>query len=430
MKRIIKKIIVYILIFEARLVLRKYKPKIVAVTGNIGKTSSKDAIYTVLSSIFFTRKSEKSFNSEIGIPLTILGLPNGWNNTFLWLKNIFNGIIIFLIRIHYPKWLILEVGADKPGDIESVSKWLKTDIVVMTRLPDIPVHIEFFDSAEEVIKEKSYIIKSLKKNGIFVVNGDDEKATALKNSIDCKKIFLYGFTKDLNVFASDEQIIYKDNKPVGISFRVNHGGNSILVELRNVVGIQHIYSTLSAFAVGISQGLSIVSIGESFTAHESAPGRMRLIEGINNSTIIDDSYNSSPTATQEALNTLKKISVSGRKIAVLGDMMELGDYSHDEHINIGKLTAEMADILITIGIRAKYIARSANEAKMRKRDIFEFNDAKKAGEKLAKILREGDIALVKGSQSIRTERAIEKIMAHPDKKYRLLARQEKEWQNR
>ncbi|MBT3729829.1 UDP-N-acetylmuramoyl-tripeptide--D-alanyl-D-alanine ligase [bacterium] len=437
MKNIFKKIVVYIITLEAKLVLKKYKPKIVAVTGNIGKTSSKDAIYTVLSSMSFVRKSEKSFNSEVGVPLTILGLPNAWNSVSGWFKNIIDGFSLIIMKNHYPKWLVLEVGADRPGDIESISKWLKPDAVVMTHLPDVPVHVEFFNNTEEVVKEKSYLVKALKDEGVFVVNSDDKKAFGMKALVSDlpagkagKKVFTYGYTTGSSVVASDENIIYKDNKPTGITFRVDYSGNSIPVELKGVIGKQHIYPILSALAIGISQGLNIVKMETALVMHEPAPGRMRLIDGINNSTIIDDSYNASPTATAEALNTLKSVSTTGRKIAVLGDMLELGEHSYDEHMKIGKLVAETADILITVGVRSKYIAQGANEAKMKKRDIFSFNDSVKAGEKLEKIIGENDTVLVKGSQSIRAEKAVEKVMAEPDRKYKLLVRQEEEWKKR
>ncbi|MBL7045093.1 MAG: UDP-N-acetylmuramoyl-tripeptide--D-alanyl-D-alanine ligase [Parcubacteria group bacterium] len=430
MKNIFKKIIVYILTLEAKLVLKKYKPKVVAITGNIGKTSSKDAIYTVLSSSFFVRKSEKSFNSEIGIPLTILGLPNGWNDVSLWIKNIIDGFKLIILKNHYPKWLVLEVGADRPGDIEKVSKWLKPNIVVMTHIPDVPVHVEFFKSSEEVVKEKSYLVKALSDDGVFVVNGDDKNTTSMKDLVGSKEVFTYGFKEGESIVASNQNIVYENNKPAGITFRVDYGGSSIPVELSGVVGKQHIYPMLSALAVGVSQDLNIVSMKESLTSHESAQGRMRLIEGINNSTIIDDSYNASPTAMVEALKTLKEVNTTGKKIAVLGDMMELGEHSHEEHIKVGKLVAVTADILITIGMRAKYIAEGANSEKMKKKDIFEFGDSVSAGEKLQKIIEEGDIVLVKGSQSIRAERVVEKVMAEPDRKYKLLVRQEEEWRKR
>ena len=117
MKTIFKKIIAYILRIESRLVIYKYKPKILAITGSVGKTSTKDAVYAILSKVSYVRKSEKSYNSEIGLPLTILGVANGWNNPLVWLRNIVKGFWLFLIPHKYPEWLVLEVGVGKPDDM-------------------------------------------------------------------------------------------------------------------------------------------------------------------------------------------------------------------------------------------------------------------------------------------------------------------------
>src|SRR3989338_1816365 len=162
MKNLFKKLIVFIITLQARAVLRKYKPMIVAVTGSVGKTSTKDAIYAVLSKSARVRKSEKSFNSEIGLPLTILGAPNAWSNPFRWLANIVDGLFLIWFDAPYPEWLVLEVGADRPGDIRSLAGWLPVDIAVITRLPEVPVHVEFFDSPEAVVEEKASLIDAIK----------------------------------------------------------------------------------------------------------------------------------------------------------------------------------------------------------------------------------------------------------------------------
>src|SRR3989344_8642571 len=145
MKTIFKKIIAYILQIESRLVLYKYKPKVIAITGSVGKTSTKDAVYAVISKVAYVRKSEKSYNSEIGLPLTVLGIPNGWNNPVAWLKNMLKGFLLIIFPHKYPRWLILEVGAGKPGDIKKTSSFLKSDAVIITGIGDTPAHIEFFD---------------------------------------------------------------------------------------------------------------------------------------------------------------------------------------------------------------------------------------------------------------------------------------------
>ena len=124
----------------------------------------------------------------------------------------------------------------------------------MTHLPDVPVHIEFFDSAEDVVREKSNLIKALKSEGVFVVNADDKKTLALKDLAGERKIFTYGFRDGSSIVASSESTIYENSKPKGISFRVDYSGNSVPVEIGDVLGKQHIYPVLSALAVGISQG--------------------------------------------------------------------------------------------------------------------------------------------------------------------------------
>jgi len=155
-KKTFKKIIVLIITWQAKRIVKKYNPKIIAITGSVGKTSTKDAIFTVLSKFKTVRKSEKSFNSEIGLPLTILGSPNGWDDPFIWFENIIHGFHLILLKVKYPEYLVLEVGVGKPGDMKkNVVPWLKPDVVIITRFPDKPVHVEFFGSVEKIIEEKS-----------------------------------------------------------------------------------------------------------------------------------------------------------------------------------------------------------------------------------------------------------------------------------
>src|SRR3989338_1007594 len=186
MKNIFKKTVVWIITLQARAVLRKYKPKIVAVTGSVGKTSTKDSIYSVLSKGARVRKSEKSFNSEIGLPLTILGAPNAWNNPFRWLQNIIDGVFMLVFNAQYPEWLVLEVGADRPGDIRSLAKWLPVDVAVITLLPEMPVHVEFFDSPDAVIEEKAAIMDCFGRlpagrQGGFALFADDPGTPGIRH---------------------------------------------------------------------------------------------------------------------------------------------------------------------------------------------------------------------------------------------------------
>ncbi len=432
MKLIFKKIISLIITCEAILIIKKYKPKIIAVTGSVGKTSTKDAIFAVMSSSFFVRKSEKSFNSDIGIPLTILGCQNAWFDPIKWCKNIFHGLMLIIFKNKYPEWLVLEVGADRPGDIKNVTKWLKPDVVVLTSFAKVPVHIEFFKDREAVIREKKYLVDALKKDGILIVNGDDDDSLKIKESTKNLSI-IYGTSKTSDLVATDIKNYYgEDEKIEGITFKVVYQENIVPVIIRGALGDKSLYSSLAAIALGISQKINIVKAGEALINLEASKGRMRIIKGIKNTVIIDDTYNSSPKALGSALNTLKDIKKinRARKITVLGDMLELGKYSSEEHYKAGKLAAGVSDILITVGIRSRKIAEGAQDALLNKKDIYQFEDSFEAGKYIKNLLKEGDIILVKGSQSIRTERIVEEVMLEPEKARELLVRQESEWKNK
>ncbi len=431
MKALLKYIVIAILTWEAKMVLKKYKPKIIAVTGSVGKTSTKDAIFSTISPFVFARKSIKSFNSDIGVPLTILGIPNGWNNPILWFKNILEGLVFILLPNNYPKWLVLEIGADGPGDIKKVTEWVKPDITVATRLSKVPVHVEFFPSPEDVFAEKSYLVRALKPDGILILNTDDEDVLAFRSLVDNKTI-LYGVGNGSDVLGSSYQIAYDNSskKPIGISFDASYKDETVEVTIVGALGVQQMYPALAALSVAAALSLPFDKAFQALKSHVSSPGRMNILSGIKDSIIIDDSYNSSPVALDEALSTLEQIKTKGRKIAVLGDMLELGTYSTEEHKKAGMKVGKIADILFTVGIRARNIADGALDALMDEGSIFQYEDAKVAARDLSLMIKDGDTILVKGSQGIRTEKIVAEILADQSQKKNLLVRQDKEWQGR
>lgn len=433
LKTTLKKIIVAILTIEARLILKKYKPRIVAITGTVGKTSAKDAVYAVLSHFYKTRKSEKSFNGEIGIPLTVIGCPNAWSNLLMWVKNFLDGLSLLIQRKPYPEWLVLEVGADRPGDIKKTASWIKPDIAIITRLSKVPAHVEFFESPEAVKAEKWELANAVSKDGTIILNADDEDVMSLKEKIKTRTES-YGFSKEATLVASYENIEYeKENNngyPIGITFRVDSKGSSIPVHLSGGFGMNHIYSALSALAVADVCELNMIKASEALHTYEMAPGRLRLIKGVKGSIIIDDTYNASPVAMESALETLSKLDGKGRKIAVLGDMLELGKHANIEHRRMGEIAGKVCDMVITVGIRARHIAEGALIAGLSEKKIFQFEDSREAGKFLEQKIKEGDIALAKGSQGMRMERAVLEVMANPEKARELLVRQEEEWGKR
>ncbi|HDH04062.1 MAG TPA: UDP-N-acetylmuramoyl-tripeptide--D-alanyl-D-alanine ligase [Candidatus Campbellbacteria bacterium] len=435
-KELIKKIVMFLLRVEERLILRKYKPKIAAVTGTVGKTSTKDAIVSVLSAEFFTRGSEKSYNSEFGVPLTVIGVKSAWSSLLKWLLVLFKGLRLLIAKYDYPQWLVLEMGVDRPGDMEKLTSWIKPNVVVITRLGDVPVHIEYFKSPEELMKEKTKLAKIVREGDYVVLNGDDKQVLEVKNKVKAN-VLTYGFSEENDLTASNYHIVCKEPEdsarlggvPEGITFKVDYKGSIVPIRLFGVFGKQAVYTALAALAAGSAVGLNLIEMAESLSRFKPPPGRLRLLGGIKNSFILDDSYNSSPVAVESAVEVLRDIPAK-RKIAVVGDMLELGKYTIDEHKKVGGMLKGAVDLIFTVGPRSKFTAEGAREAGFNPKNIFEFSTSDEAKKKIQEKIKEGDLILVKGSQGMRMEKIVEEIMAHPEKKEQLLVRQEKEWLNR
>lgn len=430
--RFFKKIIIKIVIWEAKIVFKKYKPKVVAITGSVGKTSTKDAVYTVLSHFYHVRKAEKSFNTEIGLALTILGALSGRSNVFVWIENIFTGIYLILFRKKYPQWLVLEMGAGKPGDIKLLTDWIKPDIGVLTRFPDVPVHVEYFKNTNDIIEEKLNLAYAIKENGVLILNHDDEKVIAVKNRIK-RRTVSYGFSENSTYQASYENISFKDvtgaSIPNGISFKMEYDGSTFPVNMNHVIGKNHVYAGLAAISVASEAGCDLLKSLEALKDYRTPPGRLSVIDGMNDSVIIDDTYNSSPIAVETALEVLETIKAK-RKIVVLGDMLELGNFTEESHKKIGKILQPFTDMLVTVGPRSHFIKDGALEAGMTKDKIFSFENSVTVGKFLEGIVSGGDVVLIKGSQSMRMEKVVEKIMKNKDDAVRFLCRQEREWKNK
>lgn len=428
MKKILKNIVVSILTWESRIILKKYHPKVVAITGSVGKTSTKDAVYTVLSKFYSVRKSAKSFNSEIGLPLTILGCPNGWNNPIVWLENIFKGLWMIIYKHKYPKYLVLEVGAGKPGDIKSVAPWLAPDVVILTRFPDVPVHVEFFGSTEKIIEEKMNLAYALKKDGVLIVNYDDKNVYNVHHKVK-RRFVSYGFDEGASYRAMYADIKDTGEQKMGMHFKMEYNGSVFPVSMNNIVGRHHIYAGLAAITVAVECGCDILESIKAIADYKTPPGRLAVIPGINESIIIDDTYNASPVAMEAGLDVLESIN-GKRHIALLGDMLELGKMTEEAHRKVGVKASVIADIIICVGPRSKFIADGATENGFIAKNLYSFDSAITAGKFLDGIIEKGDVILAKGSQGIRMERAVKMIMAHPENASKLLCRQEKEWEKR
>lgn len=439
MQSFLKSVVVFLLQIIARATLRVYKPKIIAVTGNIGKTSAKDAIFAAISGTYSARKSYKSFNSEIGVPLTILGEDNQWGNVFGWIFLIIRSSLRLIVREEYPAWLVLEVGADAPGDIESITKWLKPDVAVLTQFGEVPVHIENYNNDRSlVVREKAFLPQALKKDGVFVYCGDDADATQIAETISRTKVS-FGFKEGNTIAIKNDTFLYEsiseedESKKdlIGMQYELHtQGGKVIKVERKGYVG--RVYAVAGAVAAAVAQVLTVdlTLLDTALTEYTPESGRMRVLDGIKGTILLDDTYNAAPKAMKHALETLQVIDARGKKVAILGDMLELGKQTEKVHKEIGMAVKDAAHKLITVGMRARFIAEGALNAGMHESDIFQFEDSRSAGKFAESLLAEGDVVLIKGSQGIRMERATEELLRYPEMKDELLVRQSKEWRGR
>lgn len=416
----------------ARMYLRRYNPTVIAVTGNAGKTSTKEAVGVVVGSRYKIRVPQGNLNNEFGVPLAILG---NWDKEYydkgsslwFWFRVVAVSWLKYLFFAPYPEVLVLEYGADHPGDIKNLTKAYPPHISVVTTVGDVPVHVEYFKNADAVAREKSEIVRALAPTDYAVLNRDDDRVFAMHEATQAKMLS-YGFDERAKVRVSDFE--YRSNEegvPLGVTFKLHHESSFIPVQINGSLGKSQAWAAAGAAAVGLAMGLNLVQISQALTRYQGPKGRLRVIKGINGSNIIDDTYNASPASTSLALDVLKDLPAI-RKIAVLGDMLELGEHSIPAHKEIGKKVATIADMLVCVGPRAKSIAEAALDSQMLSEEqVLKFDNSDQAAKKLADLIRPHDLILVKSSQGIRTEKIVKALMADPSQSSKLLVRQSRKW---
>lgn len=431
-KSIMRKLLEKILFILAKLTLAKYKPKIVGITGSVGKTGAKEAIYLVLSSKFRCFRNIKSYNNEIGVPLTVLGRESAGKSFWGWLKIFLWGAALVIFPLRYPEVLVIEMGVDKPNDMDYLLSLFRPHLAVLTAIGRIPVHVEFFKGPEELGKEKAKLILGLGEKDTAILNYDDEKVREFSDQTKAH-VLSFGFSQKADVWA--DKITFSEERingiPKGFIYKLHYRQDVVPQRLPYVFGKHQIYATLAATACGLALDMNLVEISENLKKFKSSPGRMNLIKGIKGTWILDDSYNSSPDAAKAALEVLGELEVKGKKIAVLGDMLELGKWTEEGHREVGKEASRVADVLCVVGSVSKFISDEARRQDMAQDRIFEFRDPISCGKFIQeKILKPHDLVLVKGSQAIRTEKTVKELMAEPLKARELLVRQEEEWERR
>ena len=428
MKEIFKKIIAKILELEARIFLRRHPDtKIILVGGNIGKTSTKDAVFEALKASKKTvRKSAKSFNSELGLPLTILALPNAWSNIFMWTANVLKGFLLALFA-KAPDILVLELGADKKGDLSRVVSWLKADILILTYIPQTPVHVERFKNKEELFDEKRQLLKSLKEDSVLVYDKDSKLLREFVEDFKGRKLS-FALSQDADFLLSKPKAKCKDGKAESYFFEIKNGELSYKFEMRKNIGSQQARPLAAAMASAEALGLELNLVSEKLKKRPRSKGRMSLLKGKLNSMILDDTYNSSPKAALAALDTLGDFAcIKGKKIAVLGDMLELGKFAAEAHKEVLERAISLADEIFLMGPLFKEASKAFPGTQFR---IYEKREWDKLSDDLLRILSDKDLILLKASQSMRFEKIAAKLLAPEINAKEVLVRQEEAWLNR
>ncbi len=351
----------------------KFNLSVVGITGTNGKTTTKDMIARVLSSKFRVLKSPESYNNLIGVPLTL-----------------------FQLNPEY-EVLVLEMGMSSPGEISILTQISQPQIGVITNIG--PAHLESMQSMQKIAKAKFELPDNMPSTKTLVLNADDRiLAKRITQAELEEKMVSFGVKKKAD-FVADQ---IEANGNGYISFRVNQ---NTFVKL-SLLGWHNVYNALAAFAVGSLLGVEELKIKEGLESFSPSRLRMELVT-IDNIRIINDSYNANPVSMEKALETLKNMKTFGRKIAVLGDMLELGDQGMDFHLELGRKASQSGvNLLITIGPLAKFIGEGGREGGLNAGDVLSFENNQEVSLYLLDNLKKGDLVLVKGSRKMRTEEIV------------------------
>ncbi len=392
--------------------------KLVVVAGSIGKTSTKTALATMLGQRYRVRIHEGNHNTHMSAPLAILGIPypEHIKSIGAW-REVFKAAQARILQAPDVDIVIQEIGADHPGDIVHFGTYLRPDIAVITAVT--PEHMEFFKSMEAVAQEE---LAAANFSNLAIINRDDvdgQYASYLTNT----NVNTYGTSNTAEYHFIEDTFSVHDGH-VGQFAAPEFGGQTIPATIK-VLGEHNLRPAIAAAAVGVKFGLSVTELSNGFEQIRPIYGRMRLIEGIRNSMLIDDTYNSSPVATESAIQTFHSLDAPQR-IVILGTMNELGDASPTEHQKIGRMfRPDIVDWVVTVGEEAgEYLGAAARAQGCQ---VKSFENAIQAGGFVRGVLQERGLVLVKGSQDRGYLEESVKILLKRPQEGNLLVRQSPAW---
>ena len=354
----------------ARFRRQRMNLRVIGITGSVGKSTTKELVAQVLSKRYSTLKSYGNLNNEIGIPLTLLQLTEEHERA------------------------VLEMGFYVPGEIKLLCDLALPQVGVITNIG--PVHAERAGSIETIAMGKAELVQALPPapEGLAILNYDDQRVREMASQTRAD-VFFYGLDPAADLWADGVEGLGLE----GIRFRLHY--NNEVFHLRvPLIGRHSVHTALRAAAVGLNDGLTWQEIVSSLHSSQTQL-RLVAVRAENGALILDDTYNASPESTLAALNLLEEL--EGRKVAVLGDMLELGQYEEQGHKKVGVRVAEVADELVTVGERGRMIAESAARAGLAQHAITEFENSQQVIGYLRERLTSQDVVLVKGSRGIKMD---------------------------
>ncbi|MDP2728191.1 MAG: UDP-N-acetylmuramoyl-tripeptide--D-alanyl-D-alanine ligase [Dehalococcoidia bacterium] len=348
----------------------KHEARVVGVTGSVGKSSTKELIASVLSVRYQVLKSEGNLNTEVGLPLVLLNLDDTTQQ------------------------VVLEMGMYGPGEIRQLCQIARPQVGVITNVGHS--HLERLGTLEAIAQAKAELVEALPEEGVAILNGDDPLVRAMAAGSRAR-VLLYGLDHALDLWAEDVE----SRGLEGVSFLLRYEQSKVTVRVR-LLGRHSVHTALAAAAVGLVEGLTWEEIGAGL--EKAQEFRLLPTPGLRGSLIIDDTYNASPSSTLAALDLLKEL--QGRRIAVLGDMRELGLYEVEGHLRVGRRAAQVVDLLLVVGEMAALAGKEAEAAGTR---VIFASSREEASAKLLSILQSGDVVLVKGSRAMEMEEIVERL---------------------
>ncbi|MFW6062792.1 MAG: UDP-N-acetylmuramoyl-tripeptide--D-alanyl-D-alanine ligase [Chloroflexota bacterium] len=357
----------------------RFTVEVTGITGSVGKTSTKELTYAVLAQRFQALKSQGNYNNEIGLPLTLLNLRPQHEHA------------------------VLEMGMYARGEIALLCDIARPRIGVVTIVG--PVHMSRLGSLEAIVEAKRELVEALPADGVAILNRDEPLVMGMAEHT-VARIFTYGLDERADLWADQVQSMGLD----GVRFTLHHGRDSLRVHVP-LLGRHSVHTSLRAAAVGLVTGMAWEEILAGLRDEQT---QLRLVteRGPRGSLILDDTYNASPESVIAALNLLKDL--RGRRIAVLGDMLELGPAEEESHRLVGRRVKGVADVLVTVGQRSRLIAEEALRAGMNKTRVSSVDTPQEAVPLLEEMIDENDVILVKGSRGVSLDRLVETLARRRD----------------